>query len=414
MATLQFDLRTSRELLVDWVMRLAKDAGLPFSQRGGGPERFTIGSPNDFNLTTNAIEHPPFLQFVASDVGRQDEIDALVAEAARRVTAGDLGQGVWYSTELVEVPWSIGSFSVMGSLMHRLGMQVPITGWRRLGGNVLLEFTEKADEGEEPAPRLLAKHAIVHTHIFVPGPIDGFLSSRIVHGAIESIGAVCAFALGRPVVLPPTVFSAPDEEASKLDRSRVDPAVLTLARKGVPLDIFSYIGVPGGLQVFERSRAALITYDAAVQQERDTVACILYVVAAECLTVPPTDWRHEKLTTRFIKFFDELMPNELDTIVRHGNFEEAFGIRRGNRGERALRRELLDYLYDYRSGQLHEGLASSYRGFALGGDMGQEMRRGLFADFAEGAIIRFLASPRCTVVGHPAFQPPLPLSAGAA
>jgi hypothetical protein len=123
------------------------------------------------------------------------------------------------------------------------------------------------------------------------------------------------------------------------------------------------------------------------------------------LTTPNTEWRHAKLTKRFIEFFDELMPDQLDTIVAHGNFEDAFALRRGNRTARSLRRALLDRIYDYRSGQLHEGLTPSYQGFAMGSDMRNEVRRGLFADFAEGAILCYLAAPRSSLVGHPGFEP---------
>jgi hypothetical protein len=153
--------------------------------------------------------------------------------------------------------------------------------------------------------------------------------------------------------------------------------------------------------LFTRARAALLTFDAAVRQERDSVACILYVVAAECLTTPYTEWRHSSLTKRFIGFFDELMPGELDKIVAHGNFEEAFGVSRGTRTSRSLRRALLDRIYDYRSGQLHEGLRPSYTGFGMRLGVGDEIRRGLFADFAEGAILRYLDAPRASLVGHP-------------
>lgn len=156
--------------------------------------------------------------------------------------------------------------------------------------------------------------------------------------------------------------------------------------------------------MYTRGRAALLPFDAAGRQERDPVACILYVVAAEALTTPGTDWRSKKLTKRFIEFFDDLMPTELDQIVAHGNFEEAFGMRRGTRSARALRQELLDRIYDYRSGQLHEGLHPSYRGLSSALDTWGEIRRALSADFAEGAILRYLAAPRVSLVGHPAFE----------
>jgi hypothetical protein len=125
------------------------------------------------------------------------------------------------------------------------------------------------------------------------------------------------------------------------------------------------------------------------------------VVAAESLTTPNTPWRLQQLTKRFINFFDELMPSDLDQIVAHDNFEEAFDIRRGNRTARVLRRELLDHIYAYRSGQLHEGLRPTYRGLVMGSFPINETRRGLLGDFAEAAILRYIEAPRVSLIGHP-------------
>lgn len=245
----------------------------------------------------------------------------------------------------------------------------------------------------------------MHVHIAAPGPCAGYLSSRIAHGVIETVGAICTFALGRPVQLPHAAFPTDEKDVSELNQRRADLTIRGLARKGTSLDIFDRLIGLAGLEAFQRARSAFITFDAAVRQERDSVACILYVVAAECLTAPYTSWRLRKLTKRFKEFFDELMPGDLEEIVAHANFEAAFGIRRGFRTARALRRELLDRIYSYRSGQLHEGLDPSYAGIAVGSDMGNNMRRGLLADFAEAAILRYLEAPRVSLVGHPLVDP---------
>jgi hypothetical protein len=290
----------------------------------------------------------------------------------------------------------------MGSLLHRLGNQTRIDGWRRLGPSILLEFKENVEEGAEKGnERLLAPPAVVHVHIAAPGPSAGYFSSYVAHRVIETVAAICTFALGRPVSLPPILFPSKDGGIAELTERRSDQGILTLARKYIGLDIFSFVPAPGGVDLFRRVQSALITYDAAVQQQQDSVACILYVAAAECLTTPNTDWRRSRLTKRFVEFFDELMPDQLDTIVAHGNFEQAFALRRGNRTAGSLRRALLNGVYDYRSGQLHEGLAPSYQGFAMGSDMRNEILRGLFAAFSEGAILGYLAAPRSSLVGHP-------------
>jgi hypothetical protein len=392
-------------LLADWFTRLARELDLDFTQYGTSGQAFTLGDPTSFHVTAHFVDTPPFLNFIASDPSRQGLVDAIIPKAVAQVESGEFGGVVWYSTEFHEVEFKLSpSFSFWGPLLQRLGSQTSITGWRRLGANILLEFREVLSDNWDEKSQFLAPKAVVHVHIVAPGPCAGQFSSHLAHGVLETVGAICTFALGRPVVPPPTVFPTEPEVMPPLEARRTDHHVLTLARKHISLDVLSPVATPGGLELFRRGRAALITFDAAVKQEHDSVACILYVVAAECLVTPYTEWRRSKLTKRFIEFLDELMATDLDQIVAHANFEETFGIRRGNRSARALRRELLDRIYDYRSGQLHEGLTPTYQGFGVSSDLRNEVRRGLFADFAEGAILRYLAAPRVSLIGHPGFD----------
>ncbi len=233
----------------------------------------------------------------------------------------------------------------------------------------------------------------------IPGPRIGFLSSSIARAVIETVAAICTFALGRGVALPPTVIPTKQENVPELHARRADQTILTLAREHISLDIFSAITLPGGREFFERLRAAFLTFDAAFQQRHKFVASILYVICAEALTTPNAHWRDTKPTKRFIEFFDELIPLELDTIVNHDNFEEAFRTRRRSRTPRKLRRELLDKIYELRSGLVHSGLQPSYTGLEI--DTSDDIRCNLMADFAEGAILGYLASPRSSLIGHP-------------
>jgi hypothetical protein len=391
-------------LLADWLSRLGREAGLPLNQYGSSSDAFTLGSPTDLNITASFIPEKPYLRFVSSDPQRQSLVDALAAQAVDRVKRGEYGDVTWHSVSCAAPDYQLGSPFSMGSFVERLSNQTRIVGWRRLGANVLLEFTEELPTNWDPKNALFTPKALVHIHIAVPAPCPGHFSSHVAHAAVETTAAICTFALGRAVSLPPSAFPTRPERLSELESRRLDQSVLTLVRKHVSLDIFSQVANPGGLDYFQRLRSALLTFDAAVHQERDSVACILYVVAAECLTTPATPWRDAKLTERFIQFFDDLMPTELDQMVAHGNFEAVFGIRRGARTPRALRREMLEQIYDFRSGHLHSGLRPSYKGFASGFESGEDVRRALFADFAEGAILGYLSSPRASLVGHPSFS----------
>jgi hypothetical protein len=205
------------------------------------------------------------------------------------------------------------------------------------------------------------------------------------------------------VELPPAIFPSKPEKLPEIDAHYKDQSLGTLARKSVSLEIVSHVSAPGGLDHFARLRSAFLTFEAAIQQRHDLVACVLYVVVAECLVTPNTKWKDAKVTMRFVQFYEELMPSAVDELVAHGNLESLFPIKRGTRNARRLRRELLSLIYEFRSGHVHQGLRPSYRGFGAAGAV-ESVRRGFFAEFAERAILEYLKSPRCSYVGHPAYS----------
>jgi hypothetical protein len=397
---MELDRDTQRRLLFDWFAHLARQSGLTANQYGSGGSAFNLGAPGEFQVTANFVETTPFLDFVAHDPTEQHIVDGIVPTAVDRALRGDLGGVVWYFAELHEVVEPDLSFS---SFVNRLLQhQSRITGWHRLGG-ILLDFREVVRSDFNQEESLFAPPAAVHVYVSVPGPCEGHFSSHLAHTVIETVRAICGFALGRPLALPPMLVPPDPDLMTELVSRQTDQGIPELHRRGVSLDIFSALTHPGGSELFERARAALLTFDAAATQERDDVACILYVAAAECLAVPNTEWRRRKLTKRFVELFDELMPAELDRITSHDNFEDVFHLQRGTRTSRALRRALLESMYDFRSGHIHEGLRPTFQG--LGSDVGvwDHVRRELFAEFAEGAILRYLAAPRSSLVGHPTF-----------
>lgn len=365
-------------------------------------DAFAFGSPTSFNVRAECLAEEPYLRFVAGDSGHQGLVDKIATEAIRRTLAMDFGGEVWFSTTLREVELSVASSQFMGALLQRLGGQVRIIGWRRLGRGTLLEFTEeKLPDGEEKE-LLLAPRAVVKVHVAAPGPWPGHFASNIAHGMVEAAAAICSFALGRPVELPLALFPAERKTWAELGEHSRDASIRTLARKGIPLDIIGWADQPGGPSIFQRVQSALLTFDAALKQSHADIASILCVVAAECLTVPSTSWRTEKLTRRFRDFYEELMPDVIDEIINNANFEEAFGVNRGIRTQRVLRREALNRIYSFRSGQLHEGLSATYRGMDLNTAM--HARRALLVDFAEAAILHFLQYPRSSLIGHPLYS----------
>lgn len=142
-------------------------------------------------------------------------------------------------------------------------------------------------------------------------------------------------------------------------------------------------------------------FDAAVRQDRDDIACILWIVAAESLVASDTPWRDKNLTTRFMKFFDELISDALDEIVQHGNSESSFGIQRGKRKAKGLGKDLPGRIHEIRLEVVRGGLRPSCRGMVPEFADFSGVRRALTQDFTAAAIVGYIAAPRSRLAGHP-------------
>jgi hypothetical protein len=152
----------------------------------------------------------------------------------------------------------------------------------------------------------------------------------------------------RAVELPPFVAPSRPEQVPELDERNKDQTLRTLARRGVSLDIiFSAMSAPGGLEYFNRFSV-------------------------------------------------------VDELLAHGNLESLFPIKisktkptRKKPGKKpeTLRRDLLELIYEFRSGNVHEGLQPRYRGFnsSLPFRAAEDVRRGFYAEFAEHAILAYSA-----------------------
>jgi hypothetical protein len=401
-------LQAARLLFADWFAHFLGNAGILLNQRGRVDGGLRLGGVEDRQVIARFSERPPFLEFIPTG----DIAPALVAEAEKLAVAqmagNQFGGTTWYYSELREPKFNFfNPHGPMKSLVFRLGTQQRILGWRRLGPSILLEFTEIDSEAGQTADSLVAPQAVVKAHIAVPGPRAGFFSDFVAHSWAEPLAAICSFALGRPVPVPLDAAVSPDWLYPAAAERQRDAGVLTLARKSVSLDIVSPRTVAGGFEWSERARSALLTFDAAMRQERDSVANLLYVVAAESLTVPSAKWRDQRLTARFVDFYLRELESSLDAIIAHGAFEASFEIKRAGRPD-LLRKRLLQRIYGLRSLQVHEGLVPAFKGtFGVYYD-NLDFQRALIHDFAEAAILSYLNAPRSSLIGHPLLHPAAP------
>lgn len=393
-------------LSASWLVRFAGEAGYDVSQTSLSFAPFIIGPQVEgFHIEVTPADEYPWINAVASDPAEQNRIDELARQSGDRVAAGDLGGYVWYTATLVAEP-DIFALPFMDRMLDHMMNQTRFVGWGRVCSGILLEFREELPAGQ-PNPDgnpFVVHQALIDVHIAAPGPARGPLTEPMAYRFLEEVASLCTLFLGRAVDFPPVIHPSEDGAVADLNAKMSDPSIGTLTRDGVLLDIYEDLFLRGGVDSVNRARNALLTYDSAVRQQREQVALILYVVAAECLTNPYQPWKTQRLTARFVEFFDELMPDDLDGLIQHGNFEAAFNIRRGNRTARALRRKFLNAIYSQRSEPVHEGLSASFQGMAGMGNRAH-LRRALASQFARRAILRFLEAPRTTLIGHPATAP---------
>ena len=281
-----------------------------------------------------------------------------------------------------------------------------INGWRRLGRDILLKFEEKTATDVD-GKTLDHSHstASVTAYISVPGPTVGYFSNQLSQPIFEIIESICTFALDKPVTIFPVAhWSCTEDEIKEISGKHLSMEVLELARHGISLNIFESLFTIGGNEPFLKLRGALMTFSAALRQERDPVACLLYVISVEALSNPPTAWKFNRITKRFVSFFEDLMPDDIDELLRSTEASGVFNIRINNPPTKANRRKILNKIYAIRSEIAHEGVGFSYFSpvnFEIGADTA---RRSILKRFAEAAILRFIESPRNCIIGHTAYE----------
>lgn len=170
---------------------------------------------------------------------------------------------MWYIGTLVGEQLNLADAMFQSRMQEQLYTPARILGWVRLGWGVLLNFREDVPEGGvQNETFLIHPTPIVDVYVAVAGPIDGPFTRPIAHQFMEVVEAICTFALGRPVNLPPTVWPVQDIQAetlAELETRHADAKLGTLARRGIPLDIF-YLAVEDR-DSWRRLRGALLSYD---------------------------------------------------------------------------------------------------------------------------------------------------------
>jgi hypothetical protein len=364
-----------------------------------GERQYNFGSPTSDYFTIESVGSPARWKVVNTHGVKLEDVEAAVEVALGHVAQGDFGDDVVYSTTLTSANAPLDA-TFFAHFARLLGDQRRISGHRRLGDQVLLDFAERA---ADPPQELLAPATDIELTLFVPGPTAGPLANTTASGMAEVVAAVCALALGRPVDLPLAIFPALEDRLERAAAERTDPSILGLARDSVSLDIFSDLPSRGGGDALMKARGAFLAYHAAMEQANADVATMLLVTSIEALITPRQEWRKEQVTKRFIDALLILCPETVDAILTHPNAETALSYRRRG-GVKRQRRDVLSGIYDLRSRPTHAGPGLSYSGALATLASPSSMRVALLSDLARAAILTYLQAPQSFLTGHPGLR----------
>lgn len=390
-------------LFVAWMVKLGSDV---FSQHGSGgsaghSRTLNFGVPDGAYLLIGQIGTEEWEIQTLSGV-EKSMAEGIIKGALQKVQELDLGGDVVYQVEMKTHQAELFDKDYRLNFMRVLSDQVHVSGPRRLGDRVLLNF---AHEEITDSPILFAPDLTIETTVIAPGPAATNFSQTIAAGMVELTSAICALATGRVVSAEPVMFPADDEIRDKSLASRADISILTLARDSISLDLFNEFAAIGGPEGVGRLRGALLSYHAALGQSNADIATMLFVTAIEAILAPNTPWAKERVTKRFVDGVQSLSLEAVDELLAHDNCEDAFNYPQKG-GERARRKQLLERIYSLRSTPSHTGIGLSSSNFLIGfGDPGN-MRVALLSDLARAAILSFIQAPRSFLTGHPTIDPP--------
>lgn len=375
-----------QRLFVDWLgFLLDREFGAP--QQGKSGDFFTVGLTDGTEIR---ISFPPPAGSLSIEVVPESaaDISRIVAEAAAHANAGDLGPGYWYEMSL---SCDVGLEGLMPiHFMRSLSEHKRFEGAWILGSDCLIEFVQS---NTDPSPIIIPKFE-VSAAFRVPSPWHGPYGQEVAEEFGTFVRSVIAFVSAAPFKSLAGLFPAKPD--------RVQDVVRTLASRPSELHVagleiapaLAWLAGAGRRDALKRAEGALYAYEQALAQQSEYVALILLVTSIEALTVPDTRWAKERLTKRFVEWTLEMCSGEVGAVLRHNNFESAFGsVRKPQR--------FLELLYNARSRPLHTGFVPSHLSALpdMGGSAG--IRVMLVSEIARAAIIGFLKRPFTSLIGHP-------------
>jgi hypothetical protein len=379
-------------LFQDWFLLLAKGS-IEITGQGSSGESWTL---NTAEKDTIKISFLPEIK--ALDIQAPKEISEVVEklskESFKKIESNTSTPGSW---------WSIGFSSEQNnmdqnSLLHmfrNLGSYKRGPEKLRLARSALLEIKDKT--GEHPAlfPKLSIKASVVS-----PGAAGGPFSKLQAERMVPVVCAVLSSCFGTPLTPNPSFFPVKEEKIKGVVEEVSSNEILELDFQGLPIwSVLQNCHLSGAGELADRLIGAMMAYEAGMLQRTDHSTLLFFVSAIEALTVPNLKAaKTQRLSKRFSYFLEEFCTKEMDEVMSHSNFEQAFG-------KLSNRKKFASALYNLRSQPVHTGHFGNYSGMMMADD--QSLKVGLMNDVVTGAIAALIKQPVSLLWGHPEIDPSL-------
>lgn len=397
-----------QRLFVNWLIHLLEERYGVKSRGSSGTARWSITLADESIIHVQAAHSGQIA--VQGPPQYENDLAFLTEDAHTRTLALDFGEGAW---------WRASFSTDMGltgvTTLHFMRIMSEHNSRRfhgdwRLGNEALISF----EQGNLQAAPMVVPKFDVQITFRVPAPGPGPHAEAIAETIGTFLRAATSFATAAPLLGSPPLWPAEAEEVEEANAKLPNAPEILVEQAGRPEapalpveqagraalwpQMVSLMPNPESVEALQRVQGALYAYEQAIQQESEYVTMALLVSALEALSVPNASWQQDRVTTRFFRFVQDLCPQTVREIMRHGNFAQAFGPYNSPR-------RFLDSLYSLRSKPLHTGWVQHR--LSTGPAMATEaqIRVMLASWLVREGVVEFLRRPFSSLIGHPAIAP---------
>ena len=377
-------------LFQDWLIILAKDRFDFKDQRTtNGMWQLELPLNQSINISFNSDNNTIEVQ-TPIDIG--PAIEELSQEACNKIKDKIAPPSSWwrinFSSEqnMLNQSTLLHMFRSMGS--YKRGPEK-----LRMGQGALLRI----DDGKEGELALLPKLNI--EVIFAsPGAPAGPFSRAMAKKMIPVFSAVLSGCFGTPLMPMPAIVPAKENEIEDTLQELNSDKLPDIGFQGLPIwNFLAACRFLGATELADRVIGAMMAYEAGMLQRTDHATLVFFVSAIEALTVPNLKKaKTQRLSKRFSDFLETFCSDDIEKVMNHANFSQAFG-------KITSKKRFIRELYNLRSVPIHTGHFGNYSGMMIADD--QSLKIGLVNDIVVAAISALIKTPVTLLWGHPTFDP---------